>query len=231
MQSSLSSTSNRSTKRYSNNLFGSGRFNDYNYVRSVTKSSRMSSSTPSKSNSNYQNDNPDSLRPSTPESRRATSVHSQSNSIDSSDSSVRSAPLMAPTPYGEQQQHLVSVAEYRISKALGPSALKRASMALEAAIKEFEEEAEEILMPRTRMSAQSSQPSEPAVRVLSALSHDSPLMKSNFDRELPYISRRSLSQSWQSPQIINWRAIQSTDTLHLYPRARCQGMSPACRGL
>ncbi|KAG6874077.1 hypothetical protein C0995_006934 [Termitomyces sp. Mi166 len=154
MQSSLSS---RSTKRYSNNLFGSGRFNDYNYVRSATKntSSKSSSSTPTKSSYRREitsSSTTDSLRPSTPpessSSRRTSSLHS--SSIES-ESSVRSAPLMAPTPYGEQQQHsVVSVAEYRISKALGPSALKRASMALEAAIKEFEEEVEdEILMPRS----------------------------------------------------------------------------------
>ncbi|KAG5728310.1 hypothetical protein E4T56_gene19195 [Termitomyces sp. T112] len=165
MQSSLSSTSStRSTRRYSNNLFGSSLFNDYNYVRSVTKN--RTSSTPTKSSCRRDTTSTDSIRPSTPESTGRTSgssVHSQQNSIESE---VRSAPLMAP--YGEQQQHLVSVAEYRISKALGPSVLKRASMALEAAIKEFEEEAEdEILMPRRstpipRPSAESSHPTEPA---------------------------------------------------------------------
>lgn len=44
----------------------------------------------------------------------------------------------------------MSAAEYRISKTLGPSILKRASLALEEAIKEFEDEADdEIVMPRS----------------------------------------------------------------------------------
>ncbi|KAG6821072.1 hypothetical protein H0H93_007231 [Arthromyces matolae] len=152
---SPSSPSGRIAKRYSNNLFGSGRFNDYNYIRTVTKStsSRTSSLTPTEAsyrrgNASNTSSTTDSLIPTFSEgSMRTSSVHSQtatSNTMEP-ESSVRSAPS---TPYGEQQQ-LVSVAEYRISKALGPSALKRASMALEAAIKEFEEEAEEILMPRS----------------------------------------------------------------------------------
>ncbi|KAG6841685.1 hypothetical protein C0991_008323 [Blastosporella zonata] len=142
-----SSPSGRSAKRYSNNLFGSGRFNDYNYVRSVTKStsSRTASLTPTESS--YQRGNTSSVAESlATESARTSSV--STNPIESG-SSVRSAPLANHTPYGEHQP-LVSVAEYRISKQLGPSALKRASMALEAVIKEFEEEAEdEILMPRS----------------------------------------------------------------------------------
>jgi hypothetical protein len=44
----------------------------------------------------------------------------------------------------------VSVAEYRLQKTLGPSALKRVSMALGEVIKEIEDEVEdEILLPRS----------------------------------------------------------------------------------
>ncbi|KAG5652341.1 hypothetical protein H0H81_005362 [Sphagnurus paluster] len=158
MQSSLapsvasvtSSPSGRSTRRYSNNLFGSGRFHDYNYIRSVTKngSARTSSLTPTESS--YRGNTSsvvDSLRPVTPESSGpSSSTHSSPNPNEHA-SSVRLAPLAAPVPYGEQ---LLSVAEYRISKTLGSSAAKRASMALEEAIKEIEEEAEdEILIQRT----------------------------------------------------------------------------------
>ncbi|KAG6919954.1 hypothetical protein DXG01_013303 [Tephrocybe rancida] len=172
-----SSPSSRSAKRYSNNLFGSGRFNDYNYMRSVTKStsSRTASLTPTESSYRRGNTSSvaESLRPVTPDSNRTSSTSVGLSPIES-ELSVRSAPLLAPTPYGEQQP-LVSVAEYRISKQLGPSALKRASMALEAVIKEFEEEAEdEILMPRStpvpRPPMESPQPSNPE---RSSLSHSS----------------------------------------------------------
>ncbi|KAF7295058.1 hypothetical protein MIND_01044000 [Mycena indigotica] len=132
---SVASTSNTSlsSKRYSNNLFGSNRFRDYSYIRSVqskASSIRTMDSTRTHTASH------DSL--AGPSETNETSVESQG---------VRSAPLIAPAPYGGQP---LSVAEYRLSKSLGHSGLRRASLALEEAIKAIEEEAEdEIVMPRS----------------------------------------------------------------------------------
>lgn len=148
-----SSPGGRSTKRYSNNLFGSGRFRDYTYMRSVAStqsrngSSRALSITPTESSLSMRGNTSstaESLRPVTPDgSMLSSSVQSSPNEK----TSVRSAPFVPPIPYGEPS---LSAAEYRLSKTLGPSVLKRASLALEEAIKEIEEEAEdEIVMPRT----------------------------------------------------------------------------------
>lgn len=144
--SSANHTNGRSTKRYSNNLFGSGRFRDYTYMRSVPSthskhtSSRTTTSTdtsPSK-RGHYS----DSLRPITPED---VPESSSATSTPQEQMSVRSAPLIAPAPYGEPSL----LAAERLSKALGPS-FRRASLALEEAIREIEEETEdEIVMPRT----------------------------------------------------------------------------------
>lgn len=143
-----SSPGGRSTKRYSNNLFGSGRFRDYTYMRSVAKngSIRTQSLTPTESSQNYNGNTSsatDSVRPVTPEntdtSASPQSSPGQEDSIPSSD--------LSSVPYDAQP---MSIIEYRLSKTLGASALKRASLALENAIKEMEEEAEdEIVMPRS----------------------------------------------------------------------------------
>ncbi|KAG6845186.1 hypothetical protein H0H87_012743 [Tephrocybe sp. NHM501043] len=191
-----SSPSSRTTKRYSNNLFGSGRFNDYNYMRSVTKStsSRTASLTPTESS--YRRGNMSSVAESlVPESSRTSSV--DPNTIES-DSSVRSVPSTTYTPYGEQQP-LVSVAEYRISKQLGPSALKRASMALEAVIKEFEEEAEdEILMPRTPIPPPVVESPQPTNALRSSVSQSS-----IFEAVMAISSDRQVQKD---PEVVNRRS-------------------------
>lgn len=153
LSGSLSSNhSQRPSKRYSNNLFASGRFRDYSYVRSATKAGSTRSAisiAPTESSLSLRGHTSsfsDSLRPVTPEG----SVPSSSpQSSPDKNHGIRSAPLAPPSPYGE---YSLSAAEYRISKTLGPSVLKRASVALEEAIKEIEEEAEaedEIVMPRS----------------------------------------------------------------------------------
>ncbi|KAJ3792694.1 hypothetical protein GGU11DRAFT_474601 [Lentinula aff. detonsa] len=138
-----SPSSGRSAKRYSNNLFGSGRLRDYSYVRSATSpnkhtSSRVTSVAPSEISTSTSAFGPShEIRPSTPE-----------NDVLNSKQSVRSAPLIPAAPYG--QHNALASAEYRLSKSLGPSAFKRASLALEEVIRELEEDAEdEIVMPRS----------------------------------------------------------------------------------
>ena len=147
--SSLSSSpSGRSAKRYSNNLFGSGRFRDYTYLRNATRngSLRTQSLTPTESSRSYPGNTTsitDSLRPPTPEN---SDLISPTQSNPNEKEFEQSTSVVLAGSYGEQP---LSVAEYRITKTLGPSVLKRASLALEEAIKELEEEAEdEIVMPR-----------------------------------------------------------------------------------
>ncbi|KAJ7219133.1 hypothetical protein GGX14DRAFT_590195 [Mycena pura] len=137
---SLGSSSNTSvsSKRYSNNLFGSGRFRDYTYMRSVSSVQNKTASARTTDLSRTHTASHESLGPDT----NADSASSSPEPL-----AVRSAPLFPQAPYGGQP---FSVTEYRLSKTLGPSGLRRASMALEEAIKAIEEEAEdEIVLPRS----------------------------------------------------------------------------------
>ncbi|KAF9050666.1 hypothetical protein BDZ89DRAFT_587564 [Hymenopellis radicata] len=123
-----SSPASRSTKRYSNNLFGSGKFRDYTYVRNASSkaSSRVHSSTSTD-----------------------TSPHTLSFDTNNTDPfAIHSAPLTVPAPFGDPQPSV------GIPKALGKAAYKRASLALEQAINEIEEEDEEgpedeVVLPRS----------------------------------------------------------------------------------
>ncbi|KAJ7738526.1 hypothetical protein DFH07DRAFT_841111 [Mycena maculata] len=155
MSGSSATTSASSSKRYSNNLFGSGRFRDYSYMRSVSMQSKTASMRTTDSSrsptASYGN-----MRPGTPDANGSSSGSPSPEAL-----AVRSAPLIPPAPYGGQP---LSVAEYRLSKTLGPSVLRRASLALEEAIKAIEEEGEdEIVMPRTapvpRESLETQRPS------------------------------------------------------------------------
>ncbi|KAJ7470608.1 hypothetical protein FB451DRAFT_1254284 [Mycena latifolia] len=140
MSTGSSSATSVSSKRYSNNLFGSGRFRDYSYVRSVASTQSKTASIRASDSSRTHTASYDSMRPGTPDANAYTSSSPEALA-------VRSAPLIPPAPYGGQP---LSVAEYRLSKTLGPSNLRRASLALEEAIKAIEEEAEdEIVMPRS----------------------------------------------------------------------------------
>ncbi|KAG5647136.1 hypothetical protein DXG03_001091 [Asterophora parasitica] len=220
---SVTSSPSKSTgKRYSNNLFGSGRFNDYNYLRSVTKQGggtsgngrlRTESLTPTESSVRNVNASTNtsslsdstSLRPVTPESSgyNTNSIVSSVQSTPSlhdifSGSSDSRTAMPLSTPYGEQGQgNPVSVAGYRISKTLGPSALKRASMALEEVIKEFEEEAEdEILMPR-------SPPIPPSGNVELANPHPRNSALSTFEAVMAISSDKQVQND---PEVVDRRA-------------------------
>lgn len=147
--SSVTSSPRRSTKRYSNNLFGSGRLRDYSYLKGVASSKGSGSSTRTVSLTPTEGSTKDlskaDLRPVTPDNNDAPS----SNRSSPEKLEVYPAPLLPPAPYGESSIQALSVAEYRLQKTLGPSALKRASMALEEAIKEIEDEVDEIVLPRS----------------------------------------------------------------------------------
>ena len=213
--SSLSSSpSSRSAKRYSNNLFGSGRFRDYTYLRNATRSSslRTQSLTPTESSQGYPENTPsitDSLRPTTPENN---GLMSPVQSTPDEKAFEQSASVVLSGPYGEQP---LSVAEYRITKTLGPSVLKRASLALEEAIKELEEEVEdEIVMPRRstpipRMSVE--QPPHTPESVVSIAFIYCPLV-------LIFVSQRNSNISQSS--VLGAVAISSDKQVHNDPEER-----------
>jgi hypothetical protein len=155
-----SSPSTRPTKRYSNNLFASGRMRDYNYNRNQRSGSQRSapSITPTESSAGVKGNSIYADHPLTPDGDASVASSSaQFSPMNDKTPVVRSAPLNPPGPYME---HSVSVAEYRISKTLNPAALKRASLALEEALKEIEEEIgeeaeDEIVMPRSAPASRS----------------------------------------------------------------------------
>lgn len=155
--SELSTPTTRANKRYSNNLFGSGRLRDYTYMRSVaaarssqTGSSKTLSLTPSEASSATGANTSsvaDSPRPSTP---LTTSAEELSQSISNHSTPVVDESAQSTGSVYPDHAHPISAAEYRLAKQLGPAVMKRASLALESAIKEIEDEVEEeIVMPRS----------------------------------------------------------------------------------
>lgn len=149
------SPSSRSTKRYSNNLFASGRFREYSYLRSVSQRSGSSrgaaSITPSdsdhslreKPSSNYS----ESLRPATPDgSGPVSSVPSSPNDktplarSTSLISSIEDFPSQALADNNKSSTHPSSINSVSV---------QRVELALECVIRDFEEAEDEILMPRT----------------------------------------------------------------------------------
>jgi serine/arginine repetitive matrix protein 2 len=149
LSSSITSTSSRSTKRYSNQLFGSGRLRDYK--GSPSKASRTSARTISvtSTDSQAQETQDSSSRPVTPYTDGPVSS-AQSSSLADVALPTRSDSL-SPYDVEEDDHHQsISVAEYRLNMALGPNVFKRASLAIQQAIKEIEDEVEEeILLPRS----------------------------------------------------------------------------------
>lgn len=163
-----SSPGSRSTKRYSNNLFGSGRLRDYTYLKTVA-SSRDSTSSSTRTVSLATTEASEktvplsSFRPVTPDASSNPSVQSSPNEKGP----IRSTPVVPSSTFGEQQFQAITAAEYRLHKTLGPSVLKRASMALDEAIREIEDEVEdEILLPRSVPAPRGSleQPTAEVVR-------------------------------------------------------------------
>ncbi|KAH7889253.1 hypothetical protein F5I97DRAFT_1842877 [Phlebopus sp. FC_14] len=150
-----SSPSSRSTKRYSNNLFSSGRFREYSYLRTVSQRSGSHRSavsiTHTESSQSLREEtslnSSEGVRPSTPEGSGPTS--SVISSPNEKTPVARSASLLSsnedpPPPTVGSDSGVLR------SETLGSASIERASAALERVIREFEEEVEdEIVMPRT----------------------------------------------------------------------------------
>jgi serine/arginine repetitive matrix protein 2 len=146
--SSLTS-SPASAKRYSNNMFGSGKLRDYTYLRSVARertskgiAGRRSASSTALSTSGRSYKSSDS---SIPEDSSQTDPDPTAHDSDT-------------TPHASGIESSAAELERGIMKTFHPGYLSRASMALEQVIREIEEEAEgdgdgdcddKILIPRS----------------------------------------------------------------------------------
>lgn len=138
----------RSTKRYSNNMFGSGKFRDHTYLRSVAKERVVggrgsggrrsaNSSSPTTSGRSY-------LASDTiPEDSSQTDLETSTHDSDT-------------TPLASGVESSTAELEKGIRKTFQPGHLRRASLALEEVIREIEEEAggdgdgdDKILIPRS----------------------------------------------------------------------------------
>lgn len=152
-----SSPSSRSAKRYSNNLFSSGRLRDYSYLRSASQKSGSSRSaasiTPTDSSQSLREGasliSSDSLRPVTPEGSghdsSAPSSPNEKTPVARSVSLVSSIEDMPPRSESEHHDD-----NSRPLEGSNPASCQRTSAAIAQVFKEIEEEAEdEIVMPRT----------------------------------------------------------------------------------
>ena len=137
----LPKNTKRGQKRYSNNLFGSGKFRDDVYIRTVRGGSGRALSNAGSDASTISRtlqakDN--FLRPGSPEDADSSGISAPSSpngltdreSLSTSQSAILDAYSATPT-------------EIRLPHTLHPDVLKRASLALEEVIREIEEEAEE----------------------------------------------------------------------------------------
>lgn len=138
-------SSPRSTKRYSNHLFSSGRLRDYGYLRTISQRTHQSvvSIAHTESSQSLREETSlnsiESLRPITPDKDGPVSPPSSPNDktpVARTASLISSSEDLAP--------------QTSVDNGSGSRLSKRASAALAEVIKEFEEEAEdEIVMPRT----------------------------------------------------------------------------------
>ena len=132
----------RVQKRYSNNLFGSGKFRDDVYIRTVRGGSGRSAlsntgSDVSTISRTLQAKN-NFLRPASPED-----ADSSGRSAPSSPNGLTDRESLSTSQSAFIDSYSITPTEIRLSHTLHPDVLKRASLALDEVIREIEEEAEE----------------------------------------------------------------------------------------
>ena len=131
----------RGQKRYSNNLFGSGKFRDDVYIRSARGSGRSALSNAGSDASIISRAlqiNSNLLRPGSPEEADSSGISAPSSPnvlTDRESLSTSQSAFLDSSPN--------TSTEIRLSHTFHPDAFKRASLALEEVIREIEEEAEE----------------------------------------------------------------------------------------
>ncbi|TBU46979.1 hypothetical protein BD309DRAFT_952854 [Dichomitus squalens] len=238
MASISSAKGSISSRRMSNNLFGSGKFRDQAYFLRTTNPRRggrgagaiaLSDSNTSMStvdesargeNSTSMYSDNQSLRPTTPEG----STYTFSGSAPSSpgNASTLSKDRNSRSILGDQSDYSSTLSK-RLSKALSPDGLKRASLALDQAIRELEEEGDdEIVMERspithvppstlnsslsalnTAVELDSSPTVSPAeFETGTALSSDDPVAVDDGKRSSPHPASRTTSPTPRLPGYI-----------------------------
>ncbi|KAI0948569.1 hypothetical protein AcW1_005414 [Taiwanofungus camphoratus] len=231
--SSLSSARGSNiSRRMSNNLFGSGKFRDQAYLRSANQTRRTGSSrsafsvTHSESTMSMntiassragQNTSmySDSLRPSTPDG----STYTPSGSVPSSPNNDKTFEKESPRRSSMESRidQTVETKGFgsRLSKALSPEGLRRASLALDEVIRELEEEGDdEIVMERSPIPHVSSstvaanpERNSPMSSVSdhdagTALSSDDQVVPEEAQRSSPYPRSRTTSPTPRLPGYI-----------------------------
>ena len=149
---SSATPSPRSTKRYSNNMFGSGKFRDHTYLRSVAKERGAGKGSAARRSAN-------SSSPTT--AGRSYKISETSIPEDSSQTDLEpSSQDSDVTPLASGIESSPSEFEQGILKTFQPGHLRRASLALREVIREIEDEAghdgdgdgdgdDKILIPRS----------------------------------------------------------------------------------
>jgi serine/arginine repetitive matrix protein 2 len=147
--SSVTSTPS-SSKRYSNNMFGSGKFRDHTYLRSVAKERSGKGGAGKRGAA----DSSSSLTSGRIYKASDTSIPEESSHTDTEPSAHDSD----TTPHASGVESSASELEQGIVKSFQRGHLRRASLALEEVIREFEEKADgdddgdgddKILIPRS----------------------------------------------------------------------------------
>ncbi|KAG8678891.1 hypothetical protein FRC09_019442, partial [Ceratobasidium sp. 395] len=148
--SELPSPVSSSSKRHSNNMFGSGRVRDQSYIRSATKSNASVTAAPKRSSRKITLSTPSApardaqRRRNDPPALELPTDDDEGDQTDASNSHAVSSP----------GQGSVTFDTYLSNSAFSPAQIRRASLALQDAIQEFEEgeedeEDEKILAPRS----------------------------------------------------------------------------------
>jgi serine/arginine repetitive matrix protein 2 len=144
--SSVTSTSG-SSKRYSNNMFGSGKFKDHTYLRSVAKERAAKGSAGKWSAANSSTSSRTYKMSDAPIPEESTHTDTEPSVHDSDTTALASG---AETSTSEMEQSIV--------KTFQQGHLRRASMALDEVMREFEEKVDDdgdgdgddkILIPRS----------------------------------------------------------------------------------
>jgi serine/arginine repetitive matrix protein 2 len=146
--SSVTSTSG-SSKRYSNNMFGSGKFRDHTYLRSVAKERSGKGSAGNRSAANFSTSSRTYKTSDAPIPEESPHTDSEPSVHDSDTTALASG---VETSTSELEQGII--------KTFRQGHLRRASMALDEVIRQFEEKADDdgdgdgdgddqILIPRS----------------------------------------------------------------------------------
>ncbi|KAF9264744.1 hypothetical protein L218DRAFT_925263 [Marasmius fiardii PR-910] len=189
LTSSVSSSPSSRSKRYSNNLFGSGRLRDYSYARLTSAARSPNKNNTLSTDSSVIKEQYSPTSPGTPriEDSRPQSEQTQSDSNPAIDT------------VGDQ---LFATIDSQEAKPAASSVYKRASHALAQAIRELEEDAEdEVLMPRSIPIPRSSldhskepgipHPSEQYEAGMAISSDTAAMAESEATRASPILSRVS----------------------------------------